>query len=121
MYYNRDEYVHHPFVSHPIARNLFMEIKRYIHLEDNDKIIIKDKLYKVCALIETLNIRLQQFNIFSEHQSTDEEMVTYYGNHSAKMFMRGKPIPFGYILWVLASATGYPFNIEVYCGQTTNE
>jgi hypothetical protein len=46
-------------------------------------------------------------------------MVPYYGHHSAKMFIRGKPIRFGFKLWVLAADSGYPFNVQVYCGKST--
>ena len=44
----------------------------------------------------------------------DELMVPYYGRHSCKQFTRAKPIRFGYKLWVLASATGVPYKIEIY-------
>ena len=33
------------------------------------------------------------------------------------MYLRGKPTPYGYKLWVLASDSGYPFNTEVYGGK----
>lgn len=33
------------------------------------------------------------------------------------MYMRGKPIKFGYKLWILASSQGYPFNLQVYVGK----
>ncbi|KAG8175981.1 hypothetical protein JTE90_009660 [Oedothorax gibbosus] len=33
------------------------------------------------------------------------------------MYMRNKPIKFGYKLWILASSQGYPFNIQVYVGK----
>ena len=44
-------------------------------------------------------------------------MVPYYGHHSSKMYIRGKPIRFGFKLWVLASSDGYPFKIDVYTGK----
>ena len=49
-------------------------------------------------------------------------MVPYTCRHSAKMYMRGKPIKFGYKLWVLASSQGYPSYLQVYVGkETSNE
>ncbi|XP_029475784.1 piggyBac transposable element-derived protein 3-like [Rhinatrema bivittatum] len=121
LYWNRDEDVQQSFVSSHMTGNRFMDIKKYIHLADNDKINQNDKLYKVCAFIDALNGRLQQFVVFSEHLSIDEEMIPYYGHHSAKIFIRGKLIRFGYKLWVLASSNGYPFNVDVYCGKTNCE
>ena len=47
-------------------------------------------------------------------------MVPYYGRHSAKMFIRGKPIRFGYKIWSLCSADGYPYHLQIYRGKEPN-
>ena len=39
-------------------------------------------------------------------------MVPYFGKHSCKQFIRGKPIQFGYKCWMLASATGMPIQCK---------
>lgn len=57
--------------------------------------------------------KLQQFGIFSRFLSIDEEMVFHFGYHSCKMFVRGKPIRFGFKLWILASDTGYRLNVMI--------
>ena len=44
-------------------------------------------------------------------------MVPYFGRHSAKMFIRGKPIRFGYKLWSLCGSDGYPYHLQVYKGK----
>ena len=120
LYWNRDEDVRIPFVASHMSKNRFMEIKKYIHLADNDTTVPDDKLYKVRSYITALNTRFQQFGVFSKFLSIDEEMVPYYGHHSAKMYLRGKPIRFGFKLWVLASDNGYPYNVDVYCGKSVN-
>jgi DNA excision repair protein ERCC-6 len=33
------------------------------------------------------------------------------------MFIRGKPIRFGYKLWMLCSSDGYPYQAIIYCGK----
>lgn len=43
-------------------------------------------------------------------------MVPYYGKHSAKMYIRGKPIRFGYKLWCLCSSEGYLYQFIPYGG-----
>ena len=55
--------------------------------------------------------------MFHTQLSIDESMVPYYGCHSCKQFIRGKPIRFGYKMWVLASASGLPYNISIYEGK----
>ena len=48
-------------------------------------------------------------------------MVPYFGHHSCKMFIRGKPIRFGYKNWVLCSDDGYPFKIMLYQGKSEKD
>ena len=62
--------------------------------------------------------KIQEFGIAQEDLSIGESMVPYYGCHSCKQFIRVKPIPFGYKLWLLANATGVPYKIEIYQGRT---
>ena len=47
----------------------------------------------------------------------DKSMVPYRGLHSAKQYIKGKPVKFGYKLWILCSSDGYPYNFEIYCGK----
>lgn len=46
-------------------------------------------------------------------------MIKYYGKHSCKQFIRGKPIRFGYKNWMMASASGYCYDFEIYQGKNT--
>ena len=61
-----------------------------------------------------------QFGIWEEDLLVDEQMVPYFGRHSCKMFIRGKPIRFGYKLWCLCSANGYLYNCIPYAGSPDN-
>ena len=54
--------------------------------------------------------------MFAKDLAIDEQMVPYFGRHSAKMFIRGKPIRFCYKNWVFASSDGYPYKFETYTG-----
>lgn len=117
MYWCRAEDCNTPLVYETMPRQRFRDIKKYLHLCNNDTIDLEDKLGKVRQFIEMFCKKLQQFGIFSENLSIDEEMIPYTGKHSAKMYMRGKPIKFGFKLWVLASSDGYPFNLKVYVGK----
>ncbi|CAG5044038.1 unnamed protein product [Parnassius apollo] len=49
-----------------------------------------------------------------ENYSIDEAMVPYYGRHSCKQFIRGKPIRWGYKLWVGATRLGYLIWFDPY-------
>jgi len=45
-------------------------------------------------------------------------MVKYFGRHSCKQFIRGKPIRFGYKVWCLNTKDGYLVNFELYQGKS---
>ena len=77
-------------------------------------------MVKFDLLYDLLNKKIEQFDIAHEDLSIDQLMVPYYGRHSCKQFIRAKPIRFGYKLWVLASATGVPYKIEIYQGRTNH-
>jgi len=104
-------------VSSTMSRNRFADVKWYLHLLDDEKADPSDKLHKIRSFITHINERLIQHGIFSRFLSIDEKMVAYFGHHSAKMFIRSKPIRFWYKLWVLASNSGYPYKFSVYCGK----
>ena len=78
---------------------------------------VDDKVAKVRPLFELLNSNLMQFKVFHRDLSCDEQMLPYFGKHSAKMFMRSKPVKFGYKLWVICSSNGYPYFLTIYTGR----
>ncbi|XP_066943510.1 piggyBac transposable element-derived protein 3-like [Macrobrachium rosenbergii] len=49
--------------------------------------------------------------------SVDESMVPYYGRHSAKMFIQGMPLRFGYKIWAPCGSDGYPYKLKLYRGK----
>ena len=77
----------------------------------------KDKFEKLRPYLNKLKNNYMQFGVFLSYLSLDEMMIKYYGMHSAKMFMRGKPIKFGYKFWCLCSANGYMYNFDPYYGK----
>lgn len=99
-----------------MSRNRFHELKRYCHLADNNA-LGNSKLSKVQPIYDKLNTAFMQFGVFHDKLSIDESMVPYYGHHSAKMFIRGKPVRFGYKLWMLCSYDGYPYKAVIYAGK----
>ena len=46
-------------------------------------------------------------------------MVPYYGKHGAKQYIHGKPIKFGYKMWVAATRLGYVIQLFPYQGAGT--
>ena len=44
-------------------------------------------------------------------------MVLYFRRHSCKQFIQGKPIRFGYKIWMLACNTSLPYRVTIYQGK----
>jgi len=104
-------------VKRAMSRNRFQLLKKFCHIADNCN-LSASKVAKVQPLYDHLNTKLLQFGIFHEKLSIDESMVPYFGHHGAKMFIRGKPIRFGYKVWMLCSSDGYPYQATIYCGKS---
>nr|XP_023013431.1 piggyBac transposable element-derived protein 2-like [Leptinotarsa decemlineata] len=127
LYWSLGEDLGVAFVSNAMSRNRFQEIKKYIHLANNDELDNNDKMAKIRPLMKSLNQKFQQYGVFHQELSIDEAMVKYFGHHSAKQFIRGKPVRFGYKDWMLCGSTGYCYAFDTYCGakisknQTSDE
>lgn len=97
-----------------ISRERFKIWKRYFHVYDNMQLDRRDKFAKVTPLNNLLNLKFMQFGVFLFSLSIDEQMIAYYGRHSCKMFIKCKPIRFGYKYWCITSAEGYLYQFISY-------
>ena len=121
MYWEKSEDFQIPIIGKSLSRSRFEQIKRNLHFANNEDLPAGDKAAKVRPLLEELNRVLLQFGVIDSKLSVDEQMVPYFGRHSCKMFMKGKPVRFGFKLWVLASSGGYPYRVELYTGKNTGQ
>lgn len=111
-------------VYNSMRRDRFQLIMSSIHFADNTSIDSNDKMFKLRPLINILQRNFLKNFIPKQHLDYDESMIRYYGRHSCKQYIRGKPIRFGYKVWSLNSSDGYLINFEVYQGngpKTNNE
>lgn len=104
-------------VSEVMSSKRYYEIKQALHLADNANLQQGNKAAKVQPLYDALNSSFVQFGVFHENVSIDESMIPYYGHHSVKMFIKAKPIRFGYKIWTLAGVDGYPYHLKIYTGK----
>lgn len=116
LFWSNDEDKGVEIVKKCMSRNRFTSIKQNIHLSDNDQLNKDDKFSKIRPLVDILNKKNLQWGIFSFSLSIDEQMVPYFGRHSCKMFIKAKPVRFGYKLWCLCSSDGYLFYTLPYAG-----
>lgn len=118
MFWEIKSDTHNEAVANSMRRNRFFEIQQYIHLSDNLHLPENDKYAKVRAYFNLLNNNFtQNFEFaYSSHISMDETMIPYYGRHSLKQHIHGKPIRFGYKMWSAATRDGYLITFEPYQG-----
>lgn len=81
-----------------MPRNKFLNIKKFINFVNNENVkhYQGDKGFKFKSLVDALNNRFKQFEIFAKELSKNEQIVRYYGRHSLKQFRKRKPIRFGF-------------------------
>ena len=106
-------------VSESLSKNRYMAIKRNLHLADNQNLEAGNKAAKVQCLYNLLNNNLTKFGVWHRNLSIDESMVPHFGRSSLKMYIRGKPIRFGFKLWSLCATNGYPYHLQIYKGRDT--
>lgn len=118
LYWSSDEDKGLQIVKNCMSRNTFQNIKRNIHLSDNSKLDKNDKFTKLRPFFDLVNKRNLQFGLFTFNLSIDEQMVPYFGRHSCKMYIKGKPVRFGFKLWCLCSSDGYLYKFVPYAGAS---
>lgn len=117
FYWESQNDVKNIMVSDAMRRDRFRQILRYLHCADNTKPDPNDKLWKVRPLMDKLKNRFIENWVAEEHLDFDESLIKYFGRHSCKQFIRGKPIRFGYKMWCLNTSSGYLVNFDMYQGQ----
>ena len=100
-----------------MTKTQFLECKRYLHLADNNALNSSDKFAKVRPLINAINEQCILNYQATQQTSGDKAMVPYFGKHGAKEYAHGKPIKFGFKLWVMATPLGYCIQFCPYAGK----
>ncbi|XP_031333570.1 piggyBac transposable element-derived protein 3-like [Photinus pyralis] len=119
MYWETVSDTHNKLVSSALSRDRFEFILSHLHCCDNNILDKKDKYAKVRPLFNQLNDKFLEFVPHSENHSVDESMVPYFGRHSCKQFIKGKPIRYGYKFWVGSTDKGYMTWFEPYQGANS--
>ncbi|CAH1984384.1 unnamed protein product [Acanthoscelides obtectus] len=119
MYWENNSDAGNKLVYSALSRDPFSFIMQNLHLNDNNNLENTDKFSKLRPLFSTLNEKCQSFPPLEDCHSVDELMVPYYGGHGSKQFIRGKPIRWGYKVWVGTTKKGYIEWFQPYQGSTT--
>lgn len=119
LFWENSNDVHNSAVTSVMSVNRFEEILRYLHFADNQTLKATDKMAKIRPFYNMMNERFLRFWPPEQDIDVDESMVPYFGKHSAKQFIKGKPIRFGFKVWCLNTRHGYLIQCEPYQGGGT--
>ncbi|XP_046408944.1 piggyBac transposable element-derived protein 3-like [Ischnura elegans] len=116
-YWEATQDTRNELVYNSMRRDRFLQINRFIHCCDNTAIDKLDKMWKMRPFMDLAKERFGRY--FREEQclSFDESMISYFGRHGCKQFIRGKPIRFGYNVWCLNTSDSYLVNFDIYQGN----
>jgi len=98
MYWENTDNVFNKAMSDALSQNRFEEILSVLHLCDNQNHVSSDRMAKVRPLFVQMNEKCLQYFLNEKHLSIDESTLPYYGRHSSKQCIVGKPIRMGYSL-----------------------
>ena len=107
-----------------MSRDRFVQSLRYLRFEDSATREARKAVDKLVPLRDVTNIFAD--NCQNSYHATDvgcvdEQLVTFRGRCSFKVYMPSKPGKYGIKIWTLCdSATFYCCNMEVYLGKRGN-
>ncbi|XP_071057026.1 piggyBac transposable element-derived protein 3-like [Onthophagus taurus] len=120
MFWEREKDCHNVMITEAITRDRFEYLFSNLHVCDNQQLDQGDKFAKLRPLFTLLNKKFMENFSLEEMHLVDEAMVPYYGRHSCKQYIRGKPMRYGYKLWVGSTKLGYLNWFEPYQGASKN-
>lgn len=120
-YWDTSDDMRNHLIYKSMRRNRFIQIMSLLHFADNNKMDQRDKLWKLRPLIKILQSNFIKHFVPVQQLDYDESMIAYYGRHSCKQFIKGKPIRFGYKVWCLNTYSGYLLNFDVYQGKSKDD
>lgn len=118
MLWEMKEDCHNTLVANNITRSKVDHVLKCLHFRDNAH-IDDDAYYKVRPIFDNLNRNNTMWFSDEEKFSVDEIMIPYFGRHSSKQYIHGKPIRYGFKVWSLCTSSGAGVWYEPNCGRDT--
>ena len=121
MYWSSD--LRYNAIADYMSRNEFEDVGRFIHFNDNTKVITNrtdpgyDPLFKIRPLLDKLR---QQCLLVApmQRQSIDEQMIPFKGRNKLRQYLPNKPKRWGFkVMARCCSRTGFTHDFTVYEGK----
>jgi hypothetical protein len=94
-----------PFVKDTFPLYRFQQLCRYWHFSNNNSAAAKtDPYHKIRPMADAIKMASQSVYRPGARLSVDEAMFDYSGRSDLTVYMKDKPHPWGYKVWMLADA-----------------
>lgn len=105
-------------IADSMSLNRFEIIKRFLHFHDNSNVPSNntDRLIKLRPFLDLLHKTFHEARQPEECHSVDEMMVPFKGRSTIKQYIKSKPKPWGFKIWVRAGVSGYVYCFEIFQG-----
>ncbi|KRY89684.1 PiggyBac transposable element-derived protein 2 [Trichinella pseudospiralis] len=117
--FNSDTFV--ALVCSAMSKRRFRQLKRCLHLANNDELDENDRFAKLRPFLNLLKKKFLQFGVWSNDLAVGEMLIPCPGLNPDKLGMQNTDVEFGYKTFVLANSSGYIFNFALYDGATKQE
>ena len=120
-YWSTDAPIYTAYASQIMSRDRFKSILAFLHVNDNSKMVAygrdgHDPIYKIRPLVEHLQGRFKAVYEPEREICIDEAMCPFKGRSRFKVFMKDKPIKWGFKFYqVCESKSGYVYRFEMFC------
>lgn len=118
MYWNNATRI--DLIASAMSFNRFSKLRNNLHVVDNDThdANSSDRTWKVKPLLDSVLQRCKSVPML-ETLSGDEQIIPFKGRNVMKQYVRGKPEPWGFKIFVLCSSDGMVHNFIFYQGAGT--
>lgn len=104
--------------------NRFEAIKRFLHFNNNENFIPRDKdghdkLFKIRPILDMIRKCLMLVPK-EEFLSVDEQIIPIKCRHELKQYNSAKPNKWGYKNHVLSGVSGFRYDFEIFAGKQSN-
>jgi hypothetical protein len=110
-----------PIFNRSMPRDRFIALRQCIRFDDKSTRADRQSRDKFAPLREIFNDIVMKFRSAynpSEYLTVDEQLVTFRGRCSFKMFIPSKPGKYGLKVWALTDSTNaYCLNLQPYIGR----
>lgn len=107
-----------PIAASVMARAKFETILQNLHVADNSKRMLDDRLYKISPIINIFNETASKIFTPGKSVCVDESLVPFRGRVVFRQYIPNKRYRYGIKLFKLCAFGGYTCKIKVYAGSS---